>query len=54
MFHTPIFSVVESAKEKPFKMTIDTTKAGSASDTFVLPLVNGAAYNFVVDWGDQV
>ena len=39
-----------------FKMTIDTTQAGSASDTFVLPLMtpNPDIYstNFVVDWGD--
>ena len=34
-----------------FKMTIDTTQAGSASDTFVLPL-NGGATNMTVHWGD--
>tara|TARA_R110000803_G_scaffold13681_1_gene38345 strand:+ start:51 stop:1040 length:990 start_codon:yes stop_codon:yes gene_type:complete len=34
-----------------FKMTVDTTKAGSASDTFVLPISPGVV-NFTVDWGD--
>jgi hypothetical protein len=34
-----------------FKMTIDTTQPGSASDTFVLPLQN-TTNNFVIDWGD--
>ncbi len=35
-----------------FKITIDTTQAGSASDTFVLPLASGSTYDFLVDWGD--
>jgi len=37
-----------------FMIKVDTTKAGSASDTFVLPLRNlgGYNYNFTVDWGD--
>ena len=34
-----------------FKMTVDTTQAGSASDTFVLPLQNGTT-NMTVYWGD--
>ena len=34
-----------------FKMTIDTTKAGSASDTFVLSLQSGVT-NMTVYWGD--
>ena len=34
-----------------FKMTIDTTQAGSASDTFVLPLQNDTV-NMTVFWGD--
>jgi hypothetical protein len=33
-------------------MTIDTTKAGSASDTFILPLASGSVYDFDIDWGD--
>ena len=35
-----------------FEMTIDTTKAGSASDTFILPCGNIGTYNAVIDWGD--
>ena len=34
-----------------FKITIDTTKAGSANDTFVLPTTE-AGYDAYVDWGD--
>ena len=34
-----------------FKITVDTTKAGSASNTFVLPLQSGAT-NMTVYWGD--
>jgi len=34
-----------------FVMKVDTTKAGSASDTFVLPLW-GAGYNITIKWGD--
>jgi surface protein len=37
----------------PFIMTIDTTQAGSASDTFVLPFSSIGSYNCVVDWGDS-
>jgi len=35
-----------------FIMTIDTTKAGSASNTFILPCINGGVYDAVIDWGD--
>ena len=35
----------------PFIMVVDTTNAGSASDTFIFPLGAGT-YNAVVDWGD--
>ena len=34
-----------------FKITVDTTQAGSASDTFVLPLALGTT-NMTVYWGD--
>ena len=37
--------------ETEFKMTVDTTQPGSASDTFVLPLQNGAT-SMTVYWGD--
>jgi surface protein len=35
-----------------FLMTIDTTKAGSASNTFVLRCGNLGVYNAIIDWGD--
>ena len=35
-----------------FKSRWDTTQAGSANDTVVLPLVSYGSYNFDVDWGD--
>ena len=37
--------------ETEFKMTVDTTQAGSASDTFVLPLHSGTT-SMTVSWGD--
>ncbi len=40
-----------SSVDTTFKITVDTTKAGSASDTFVLRLYPGAA-NMTVYWGD--
>lgn len=43
--------VFGSAVSTEFKITVDTTKAGSASDTFVLPLHNGAT-SMTVYWGD--
>jgi surface protein len=36
-----------------FEMTIDTTKAGSASNTFILPTVNSGTYDALIDWGDD-
>ena len=36
-----------------FKFSVDTSKAGSANDTFVLPLVTSGTYDFEVDWGDS-
>jgi surface protein len=35
-----------------FIMTIDTTQAGSASDTFILPCGNIGVYDATIDWGD--
>jgi len=32
-------------------LSIDTTKAGSASDTFILPAA-GSGYDAVIKWGD--
>lgn len=39
---------------RPLILEIDTTKPGSASNTFVLPLSATSEYNFVVAWGDGV
>jgi len=36
----------------PFKIIVDTTKAGSANTHFILPLDGSSTYNFDVDWGD--
>jgi hypothetical protein len=35
-----------------FVSTWDTTQAGSASDTVILPLLSGGTYNGTIDWGD--
>ena len=35
-----------------FKITVDTTKAGSAADTFVLPNFTSGTYDYYVDWGE--
>lgn len=37
---------------RPFILEIDTTLPGSASNTFVIPLVPSLSYNFFVHWGD--
>ena len=40
-------------KNPRFIITVDTTKAGSANDTFILPTEGGASvYDYWVDWGD--
>lgn len=41
----------ETTGSPAFIITVDTTKAGSANDTFVLP-TTGAGYDAYVDWGD--
>jgi len=35
-----------------FGITVDTTNAGSASDTMIIPLVSGESYDFIINWGD--
>lgn len=47
------YSNVESLEvtSDRFIITVDTTKAGSANDTFVLP-TTGAGYDAWVDWGE--
>lgn len=37
----------------PFKITVNTAKTGSTSDTFILPLFNGEYYDFIIKWGDD-
>lgn len=38
---------------EPFKITVDTTKPGSADDTITLPLDGSLTYDFDIDWGDE-
>lgn len=35
-----------------FIIEIDTTQAGSAEDTIILPLISGGTYSGTIDWGD--
>ena len=35
-----------------FQMTVDTTRAGSASDTMVIPFSSAGTYAASIDWGD--
>ena len=43
---------VDSSISTRFEIVVDTTKAGSSNDTFVLPLDGTSTYNFDIDWGD--
>lgn len=43
--------VLTSGGIKPFVFTVDTTKAGSGSDTIILPIAAGTT-NVYVNWGD--
>ncbi len=38
--------------DAPLSLTIDTTKAGSASDTFILATTNFSSDDYVISWGD--
>ena len=40
------------AAPKRFQSKWDTTQAGSANDTVVLPLRSDGLYDFRIDWGD--
>jgi len=42
-----------SASILPFIMEVDTTKAGSASDTMVILTKDDEDYSFDIDWGDS-
>lgn len=35
-----------------FGFTVDTTNAGSAANTMIVPLVSGESYDFFINWGD--
>lgn len=41
------------AVNNDFVIEVDTTKAGSASDTIILPLLSGGTYSGTIDWGDS-
>ncbi len=43
---------IYSSSSTPFVFVVDTTKAGSANDTFVLPIASGST-SITVDWGDS-
>jgi len=49
--NSPLEFEIPNLIDPLFKITIDTTKAGSASNTFVLPLQT-TSNNFVINWGD--
>jgi hypothetical protein len=42
----------DTTSDARFKITVDTNKAGSANDTFVLPTAGAGIYDYWVDWGD--
>jgi hypothetical protein len=43
---------LKTSIETRFIITVDTTKIGSASDTFILP-TTGLGYDCSIDWGDN-
>ena len=45
--------IVAEVPDSAFTFTMNTENAGSATKTFVLPLVNDGSINFTVDWGDS-
>lgn len=46
------YNVSSPGNNPDFVSTWDTTQAGSASDTVVLPLLSGGVYSGTIDWGD--
>ena len=44
--------ILERPAPKPMIIVVDTTKTGSASNTFVLPITINAAETALCDWGD--
>jgi len=51
-FRNSAFSAGAPPVNLDFISTWDTTKAGSASDTVVLPLLVGGTYSGTINWGD--
>ena len=45
-------NVLQQQPFKPMIIVVDTTKAGSASNTFVLPIVKAASETVKIYWGD--
>ena len=45
--------ITPTAVDTAFTFTINTENAGSATKTFVLPLVSDGTINFTVEWGDD-
>ena len=48
-----VLSNIEFDNTTLFIITIDTTKGGSANDTFILPTDGASVYDYYVDWGDN-
>lgn len=47
-----MFAAVAPPAAPEFIIEVDTTKPGSASNRFILPLDGVSTYNFDIDWGD--
>lgn len=45
--------IIAAGDFAPMTFTVDTTKAGSASDTFILPCGDLNTYDAIIDWGDS-
>ena len=45
-------NVLQQQPFKPMIIVVDTTKAGSASNTFVLPIIKGTTETVKIYWGD--
>jgi surface protein len=48
-----IANIDAPSSDDAFTFTMNTENAGSATKTFVLPLVDNGSINFTVDWGDS-
>ena len=45
-------NVLQQQPFKPMIIVVDTTKAGSASNTFVLPIIKDVTEVVKIEWGD--